>query len=107
MSCPTTSAPLSDAGSKLGAELADRGDTGCTRSCIGEAAHQSRADDHAVGKGRNLRGLGTGGDTESDTDRRVGHQASPGDPVSYTHLRAHETRHDLVCRLLLEKKKNK
>src|SRR5450756_1665457 len=22
--------------------------------------------------------------------------------VSYTHLRAHETRHDLVCRLLLE-----
>src|SRR5659263_54888 len=28
-------------------------------------------------------------------------------PVSYTHLRAHETRHDLVCRLLLEKKKNR
>src|SRR5665648_1204733 len=27
-------------------------------------------------------------------------------PVSYTHLRAHETRHDLVCRLLLEQKKN-
>src|SRR5665648_1283491 len=25
-------------------------------------------------------------------------------PVSYTHLRAHETRHDLVCRLLLETK---
>src|SRR5450756_396885 len=25
--------------------------------------------------------------------------------VSYTHLRAHETRHDVVCRLLLEKKK--
>ena len=24
--------------------------------------------------------------------------------VSYTHLRAHETREDLVCRLLLEKK---
>src|SRR5450756_2788219 len=31
-------------------------------------------------------------------------QGSPN-PVSYTHLRAHETRHDLVCRLLLEKKK--
>src|SRR5450756_337679 len=30
----------------------------------------------------------------------TGHKA-----VSYTHLRAHETRHDLVCRLLLEKKK--
>src|SRR5450756_2646159 len=28
-------------------------------------------------------------------------------PVSYTHLRAHETRHELVCRLLLEKKKRK
>ena len=26
-------------------------------------------------------------------------------PVSYTHLRAHETRGNLVCRLLLEKKK--
>ena len=26
-------------------------------------------------------------------------------PVSYTHLRAHETEADLVCRLLLEKKK--
>src|SRR5450756_1111448 len=32
-------------------------------------------------------------------------QTSPNG-VSYTHLRAHETRH-LVCRLLLEKKKNK
>ena len=29
----------------------------------------------------------------------------PPAAVSYTHLRAHETRHDLVCRLLLEKKK--
>src|SRR5665648_962778 len=26
----------------------------------------------------------------------------PAAAVSYTHLRAHETRHDLVCRLLLE-----
>src|SRR5450759_2119215 len=34
------------------------------------------------------------------------HRDSNGafDAVSYTHLRAHETRHDLVCRLLLEKK---
>src|SRR5674536_392401 len=29
------------------------------------------------------------------------------DPVSYTHLRAHETPEHLVCRLLLEKKKQK
>eukprot|EP00656_Telonema_subtile_P000160 TRINITY_DN10078_c0_g1_i1.p1 TRINITY_DN10078_c0_g1~~TRINITY_DN10078_c0_g1_i1.p1 ORF type:complete len:105 (-),score=14.22 TRINITY_DN10078_c0_g1_i1:6-320(-) len=28
-------------------------------------------------------------------------------PVSYTHLRAHETVLDLVCRLLLEKKKTR
>ena len=33
----------------------------------------------------------------------------PGDivTVSYTHLRAHETGRNLVCRLLLEKKKKK
>ena len=31
--------------------------------------------------------------------------STPFGAVSYTHLRAHETRHDLVCRLLLEKKK--
>src|SRR5660397_265850 len=30
-----------------------------------------------------------------------------GKPVSYTHLRAHETKANLVCRLLLEKKKTK
>ena len=28
-------------------------------------------------------------------------------PVSYTHLRAHETGRNLVCRLLLEKKKER
>src|SRR5664279_543941 len=38
-------------------------------------------------------------------------EISPGNPnssraVSYTHLRAHETDSYLVCRLLLEKKKN-
>ena len=37
----------------------------------------------------------------------VGEVKSQYGPVSYTHLRAHETRHDLVCRLLLEKKKKK
>ena len=31
----------------------------------------------------------------------------PYAPVSYTHLRAHETVLDIVCRLLLEKKKKK
>ena len=33
------------------------------------------------------------------------HKNGRPDPVSYTHLRAHETVLDLVCRLLLEKKK--
>ena len=43
--------------------------------------------------------------------RRLGHRREPQQiahadpPVSYTHLRAHETVLDLVCRLLLEKKK--
>src|SRR5450756_3053819 len=32
----------------------------------------------------------------------VGTRPCPPASVSYTHLRAHETRHDLVCRLLLE-----
>ena len=31
--------------------------------------------------------------------------ALTAEPVSYTHLRAHETGRNLVCRLLLEKKK--
>src|SRR5450756_2768997 len=35
-----------------------------------------------------------------------GSSSAAASSVSYTHLRAHETRHDLVCRLLLEKKKN-
>ena len=36
----------------------------------------------------------------------VGYGKSDTGSVSYTHLRAHETVLDLVCRLLLEKKKN-
>src|SRR5660397_249608 len=45
----------------------------------------------------------------------IGHRLRPPfspkslsiDTVSYTHLRAHETKANLVCRLLLEKKKKK
>ena len=36
---------------------------------------------------------------------RCAYTASKAAAVSYTHLRAHETRGNLVCRLLLEKKK--
>ena len=42
----------------------------------------------------------------SDAGRTIG-QLARIVPVSYTHLRAHETVLDLVCRLLLEKKKKK
>src|SRR5678810_191627 len=35
----------------------------------------------------------------------IGGRWISNDPVSYTHLRAHETGRNLVCRLLLEKKK--
>src|SRR5665647_3762057 len=36
---------------------------------------------------------------------RIVHDAHRIEPVSYTHLRAHETDSYIVCRLLLEKKK--
>src|SRR5678809_1695883 len=38
-------------------------------------------------------------------DRSPSRRGAPNCPVSYTHLRAHETGRNLVCRLLLEKKK--
>ena len=38
--------------------------------------------------------------------RAVIRAATAAKPVSYTHLRAHETVLDLVCRLLLEKNKH-
>ncbi|VTU63275.1 phosphopantothenoylcysteine synthetase/decarboxylase [Lactobacillus rhamnosus GG] [Lacticaseibacillus rhamnosus] len=40
-------------------------------------------------------------------DATHGFNADTDTAVSYTHLRAHETVLDLVCRLLLEKKKTK
>ena len=50
------------------------------------------------GAGLAVAGRGDGG--------RAGDPGGGAAPVSYTHLRAHETVLDLVCRLLLEKKKN-
>src|SRR5450756_2035044 len=55
-----------------------------------------------VWQARHVRGAAVPGVRRRPAQRHRDVQA-----VSYTHLRAHETRHDLVCRLLLEKKKNK
>ena len=43
-------------------------------------------------------------DTVRNNAKNFASTVSLTSAVSYTHLRAHETRHDLVCRLLLEKK---
>src|SRR5428012_2939 len=50
-------------------------------------------------------GIGSSSNPATERGRRTGRtRRTSTAPVSYTHLRAHETRHDLVCRLLLEKK---
>src|SRR5665213_1040420 len=43
--------------------------------------------------------------TLAEACQKTGFQIHAFCPVSYTHLRAHETGRNLVCRLLLEKKK--
>ena len=42
---------------------------------------------------------------EAVTTQKIRSVSIAANAVSYTHLRAHETRRHLVCRLLLEKKK--
>ena len=67
------------------------------------------------GRGKGGKGLGKGGakrhrkvlrdNIQGITKPAIRRLARRGGvTVSYTHLRAHETREDLVCRLLLEKK---
>jgi len=53
---------------------------------------------------RHYRQAGVEYSMEGDWERNNARGDTPG-PVSYTHLRAHETVLDLVCRLLLETKK--
>ena len=58
-------------------------------------------------------GVEVGGMLRSDDAGATWQLNRPGEnpdihmPVSYTHLRAHETVLDLVCRLLLEKQKTR
>src|SRR5450756_2956671 len=64
-----------------------------------------RAERCAIPIGRKSAGIADGHDGISvlkqfGTILRQGEIAVLVVPVSYTHLRAHETRHDLVCRLL-------
>src|SRR5450759_5820389 len=67
------------------------------------AEHALQAREVRVGVDRRLHTVGPcNGSVGVGVGWRIG---GNGQPVSYTHLRAHETRHDLVCRLLLEKKK--
>ena len=68
---------------------------GCARD-LREVAPNARG---AVGRVA----VGDGGVDVVGARREVAGVIVP--PVSYTHLRAHETVLDLVCRLLLEKKK--
>ena len=48
--------------------------------------------------------FGARGENFAKTILRLAHEKRTLNAVSYTHLRAHETVLDLVCRLLLEKK---
>ena len=62
-------------------------------------------DSDEVGAGANHR-QPSSLETPHEVDAVKARRVTKPDPVSYTHLRAHETVLDLVCRLLLEKKKN-
>ena len=84
-------------------------DTGSQTLVYGRI-HQMEQGQHAPG---GFLGVYTD-DWSDDTNRALFRDDTPTDaaafhpytPVSYTHLRAHETDSYLVCRLLLEKKKN-
>ena len=80
---------------------------------LAHAGHAAQPMGHVVGadvqfgvgqpQGRRLAGI-YDSEARGRIDRPTA-QIITDDPVSYTHLRAHETVLDLVCRLLLEKKK--
>src|SRR5665648_755578 len=59
---------------------------------LGLNPRQIKAMDHVVKKGSIT-------NREYTSLNDISRKTATVDPVSYTHLRAHETRHDLVCRL--------
>mgnify|MGYP003381572601 CR=1 FL=1 len=67
-------------------------------SAAADVYKRQRADAQGVGHGRAAAGRG-----RPAVRRRVLYALARWRAVSYTHLRAHETVLDLVCRLLLEK----
>ena len=108
---------IRDSSGLAGASKADEGgqdDEGTTKDrshgpsiARGDPRRQQRAwaqvqPSEQLGAPRHNRDQGHDGE---DCAPKHGVSVLPLEPVSYTHLRAHETVLDLVCRLLLEKKK--
>src|SRR5665648_1236582 len=87
---PTRERPVNDTTERL-VDLC-----GHLREVVLPSLGQHAARDHA--------GIAVGGDVTFGIDElaeKLLVEYMRDEPVSYTHLRAHETRHDLVCRLLL------
>src|SRR5664279_5969678 len=77
------------------------------RHVVVEKHHAEFAVTQLLERGRAVRGL-VDVQLEAAGRQDLAHDAAHGvGTVSYTHLRAHETDSYLVCRLLLEKKKQK
>ena len=88
----------------------------CIRDRLSPFQHKKvwKAEDGVSGKRNNLFGKNAEdltiplpiGTVVSTLEGKVLFEVTDTSSVSYTHLRAHETVLDLVCRLLLEKKKH-
>eukprot|EP00658_Telonema_sp_P-2_P028160 TRINITY_DN2162_c0_g5_i1.p7 TRINITY_DN2162_c0_g5~~TRINITY_DN2162_c0_g5_i1.p7 ORF type:complete len:112 (-),score=27.35 TRINITY_DN2162_c0_g5_i1:1-336(-) len=87
--CPWTNRPV----------LSTRRGTKQADGYVRNARYESTSCSRSIASAREL----TAGSSMTDAMGSV----RPRTPVSYTHLRAHETPEHLVCRLLLEKKKKK
>src|SRR5450756_1544155 len=77
------------------------GGSGCRGIYEAEVGRQSEREPHPLVPALDVGGMRIYGVGEVDSNE-LDIYALRFASVSYTHLRAHETRHDLVCRLLLE-----